>query len=232
MSAKKTAVLRKTAKAKTATETEPKFPYTTKPASLRKLLQEIPKKPKPPKYDLTLLKSWGFSDTNDHSVIRVMRSVGLLNDKNEPTDLYAQFMHLQSGAAALADPIKKVYAPLFLAAHEPYKESADSLRNLFNIHSGGSPGTLEQQIQTFKALCEFTTFNGAASSPLPGSTAPSMSPLVHPAGASLPPGMQPTVNINLHIHLPENKTRRDYENIIEDIGRYIFGRTIDGTSNE
>jgi hypothetical protein len=28
----------------------------------------------------------------------------------------------------------------------------------------------------------------------------------------------PIVNINLHIHLPENKSRRDYEDIIEDTG--------------
>lgn len=34
------------------------------------------------------------------------------------------------------------------------------------------------------------------------------------------------VHINLHIHLPENKTRRDYEAVIEDIGRYIFGRNL------
>jgi hypothetical protein len=45
----------------------------------------------------------------------------------------------------------------------------------------------------------------------------------NPGGAALAPS-QPIVNINLHIHLPENKSRRDYETIIEDIGRYIFGR--------
>jgi hypothetical protein len=67
-------------------ETTPKFPYTTKPASLRRLLKDIPKKPKPPKFDMDLLRSWGFSDKNDHSMLRVLKAVNLLNDKNEPTE--------------------------------------------------------------------------------------------------------------------------------------------------
>jgi hypothetical protein len=65
-----------------AAKTRPRFPYTTKPASLRRFLKEIPKKPRPPKFDMDLLKSWGFSDANDYSMLRVLKAVNLLNDKN------------------------------------------------------------------------------------------------------------------------------------------------------
>ena len=58
--------------ARKRSESKPKFPYTTKPASLRKLLQEIPRKPKPPKIDKELLLGWGYRDANDHSVVRVL----------------------------------------------------------------------------------------------------------------------------------------------------------------
>ena len=37
----------------------------------------------------------------------------------------------------------------------------------------------------------------------------------------------PPMQIDLHIHLPENKTTRDYEAIIQDIAKYIYGRQID-----
>ena len=30
------------------------------------------------------------------------------------------------------------------------------------------------------------------------------------------------VNINLHIHLPEGKSSRDYQYIIQDIAKYIY----------
>ncbi len=212
-------------------ETEPKFPYTTKPSSLRRFLQEIPKKPRPAKFDRALLRSWSFADANDHSVLRVLKAVDLLNEKNEPSELYAQYMHLQGGAAALAEPLRRIYAPLFQAAHQPYNESNEQLQNLFNIHSGGSDRTLEQQIQTFKALCENTIFDAkerpsatpSASSdtlPNPGTTATTAA-----TSHTSVNGQLGSVNINVHIHLPENKARRDYECIIEDIGKYIFGRS-------
>lgn len=212
----------------TGSATTPKFPYTTKPSSLRKLLQDIPKKPKPPKFDGGLLKSWGFPDNNDYTVLRVLKAVGLLNANSEPTDLYTQYMRIGVGPAALAEPIKKLYEPLFNASHAPFKESTEQLQNLFNIHSGGGARALDAQIQTFKALCENTSFEALSPAPFAASSvtgAPSAAPVSPVLGS-------PVVNINLHIHLPENKTRRDYEAIIEDIGRYIFGRTETGHSDE
>jgi|SRR3989304_2804683 len=167
-------------------------------------------------------QSWGYKDANDYSMLRVLKSVGLLNEKNEPTDLYLRYMNIQNGASVLADPIKKLYQPLFNASHAPYNESLDSLKNLFNIHSGGSEHTLDQQIQTFKALSDNTSFDGnnvvksPPTSPLNLANKQSTGQDVTQVG--------PAININLHIHLPENKTRRDYEYIIEDIARYIFGR--------
>ena len=203
---------------------EPKFPYTTKPNSLRKLLQEIPKKPRPPKYDRELLMGWGFRDTNDYTMIRVLKEVGMLNSSNEPTDIYSQFMSLQNGSTAMASRVKDVYRPLFNASHEPWKESSSTLQNLFNIHSGGSEGALQQQIQTFKVLTEFTSFgendSASISRPPGGEVSTSQAPLNPVSGFSNTAG----ININIHIHFPENKSRRDYECMIEDIGRYIFGR--------
>jgi len=229
MPAKKTAVVA-VQKGKKA-NTEPKFPYTTKPSSLRRLLQEIPKKPKPPKFDSELLKSWGFTDSNDYSVIRVLKAVGLLDSSNQPTPLYATYMQLDGGAAALGEPIKKVYAPMFHASHTPYKEPLEKLQNLFNIHSGGGERALDQQIQTFKALCESASFE-ASTEPAPAGVAQATlgGPTVGTPTVLDPAGS--VVHINLHIHLPENKSRRDYEAIIEDIGRYIFGKADQGHRDE
>lgn len=228
----KKVTIKKKAKARERAESKPTFPYTTKPASLRKLLQQIPKKPKPPKIDKGLLASWGYKDGNDYSMVRVLKAVDLLSDSNEPTEIYAQYMNLQGGATALAAPIRKIYEPLFHASHEPYNESPETLQNLFHINSGGSERSLEQQIQTFKALCENTSFDVSAQTEtqITGASQTSANP-INPAlqGSA---GVNPSVNINLHIHLPENKSRRDYEAIIEDIGRYIFGREDKGSGNE
>jgi uncharacterized protein DUF5343 len=222
MAIMKNALPKKEPRKNVRAETDPKFPYTTKPSSLRRLLQAIPSRPKPPKYDAALLRSWGFSDTNDYTVLRVLKAIGLLNASNEPTELYSKYMHLQGGATALAEPVKRIYEPLFNASHKPYAESPEQLKNLFNIHSGGSDRALEQQIQTFKALCENTIFDGAADPVV--ATGNGATATQRALGGVTPSLTGAGININVHIHLPENKSSRDYEAIIEDIGRYIFGR--------
>ena len=140
-------------------------------------------------------------------------------------------MHLEGGAAALSESIRRVYEPLFHASHTPYKESNEKLQNLFNIHSGGGERVLDQQIQTFKALCENTSFDseGQVSTLLPDMN---VSKSQATTTTAQPNAATPAVHINVHIHLPENKSRRDYEAIIEDIGRYIFGKTDSGRRDE
>ena len=203
---------------------EAKFPYTTKPASLRRLLKEIPKKPKPPKFDRDLLRSWGFGDSNDQTMLRVLKAVGLLNDRNEPTEIYSSFMNIDLGAKVLGPEIRRLYSPLFNASLAPYQESNEKLQNLFNIHSGGGDRSLEYQIQTFKALCENAVFDQGLASAATSSLAGAADTSGRAATGALGASSLPAVHINLHIHLPDNKTRRDYEDIIEDIGRYVFGR--------
>ena len=71
----------------------PVFPYTTEPKALRRLLAEIPKRPKPPKLDLAKLKSWDVSNNNNaRTAINVLKKIGLVNDGGAPTENYVEFM--------------------------------------------------------------------------------------------------------------------------------------------
>jgi hypothetical protein len=190
---------------------------------LRRFLGEVPKRPRPTVVDRQLLAAWTLSGSENYTIIRVLKAVNLLNERNEPTDTYAAFMRAGRGPAVLGQQIRQVYAPLFEAAHAPHREQADELRNLFNIHASGSAaGTIDLQIQTFKALCDFAAFDGAAAAATePGGAALAQSA----AGAA---GMResqvgPPIHIDLHIHLPPGKTSRDYQYIIQDIARYLYG---------
>src|SRR5262245_47129149 len=80
---------------------EPRYPYTVAPKSLRRILELIPERPKPPKINHSTLKTWGFRSHNDHSVLRVLKGVGLLSSSGEPTNSYADYMKPGTGAAAL-----------------------------------------------------------------------------------------------------------------------------------
>ncbi len=82
------------------------------------------------------------------------------------------------------------------------------------------------QVQTFKALCEHASFSGTTVS----TRAPAAADHAadgHGSSATRTTPQLPPVQVDLHIHLPENKTTRDYEAIIQDIAKYIYGRNIE-----
>jgi hypothetical protein len=196
------------------------FPYTQRPGGLRRFLAEVPKRPRPTKVNTELLASWGLTGGQNYTVVRVLKTVGLLNDNNEPNDNYVAFMRAGTGPAVLAQLVKRTYAPLFEASHQPYRESAENLRNLFHIHSGGA--TIELQIQTFKALCEFADFEAAEPSTM-AATSASNAAASTAVGLSATGGIGPTLHVDLHIHLPPGKSSREYQYIIQDIARYLYG---------
>src|SRR5438128_4127311 len=136
----------------------PKFPYATTPNALRKFLELVPNKPKPPKVNADLLRAWGLKNTNDQTLIRVLKALKLVSSNNEPTERYTEYMSPVTGPGLLAEAAREVWAPLFSSSHEPHREDDTTLRNYFNVHSGGSEGTIGLQIQTFKAVADHADF--------------------------------------------------------------------------
>lgn len=189
---------------------------------MRKFLAEVPKRPKPPKINKDLLASWGIKGNEAVTLIRVIKALGLIGAANEPTEHYTNFMRAGTGPSVLAQRIREVYKPLFEASLEPQKDAPDALRNLFNIHSGGAKTTMDYQIQTFKALSDNADFAGTSAqlSQAAGGSSPASSIQGRENGGSAVTAL--SVHIDLHIHLPENKTSRDYQYIIQDIARFIY----------
>jgi hypothetical protein len=202
---------------------KPAFPYTTEPKALRRLLAEIPKRPKPPKMTFETLKSWGVSkNTNSKTAIGVLKKIGLLGENAVPNGTYVEFMMTGTGPAVLAERLRATYKALFDNSLAPQTEPDEELKKLFHIHTGGGDDVMRLQIQTFKALADFANFDhktgtGTKTPPAAGAGKGNDNPELN-----LPP-----VQVALHIHLPENKTTRDYEAIIQDIAKYIYGRKVD-----
>lgn len=224
----------KTPRRRTHADTTPAFPYTTRPGALRKFLAEVPRRPRPAKINRELIASWGISNNEAASgIVRVLRDLGLTTSSNDPTDAYTAFMHAGTGPSILGQKIREVYAPLFGAALEPHKESSAALKNLFNIHSGGAAATIELQIQTFKALCDYADLTGTAAVPSGAATgSPSTTGVATSTAISSTVGGAPSIHIDLHIHLPENKSSRDYQYIMQDIAKFIFRSPDEGVPSD
>jgi hypothetical protein len=179
----------------------------------------IPDRPKPSKVNFAALKVWGFKNSNDATIISVLKKLDLLSSSGEPTSHYINFMQREGGAAALGNCIKTVYSALFESVKNPAKATNEDLRSFFNIYSGGGDKTIRLQIETFKALADHASFDGVIiSSPVQGAQSADM------AGGQ--EYSTPGVHIDLHIHLPENKTKSDYDAIFESIANHIYRKNL------
>jgi len=117
----------------------PKFPYTILPAVLKKLLKEIPKRPRPPKMTRETLKVWGVSASgNSDSAIRVLKKIGLLDESGQPKAEYALFMDPAKGPQVLGGLLGTTYKTLFETSLRPLDSSTEELKTFFNVHSGGA----------------------------------------------------------------------------------------------
>jgi hypothetical protein len=200
---------------------EPKYPYTLTPSSLRRFLDQVPTKPKPEKVTAPTLKAWGFKNTNDQSILRVLKALELLGSAGEPTTSYIEYMSRDKGPAALGRQIRKVYGALFTHVANPANAGQEELKNFFNTYGGGGERIVQLQIQTFKALAEHATFG--ASDPLDQAEEDDeQQPGLGQQTKRLRRGSDAAVRIDLHIHLPENKTKADYDSILESIAKHIY----------
>lgn len=199
-------------------KSQPKFPYTSAPADLKRLLQLIPQKPKPPKLVTSTVQTWGIKNSGVSPTINVLKEIGLLDPSGVPTADYAAYMASGTGGLALGKKIKERYSELFALQTNPENASNDELRNFFNIHSGGAEKTIDYQVKTFKALAEFASFDGTyVSEAAPSAVGASPARTATSVAA-------PQIHFDLHIHLPEGKNHSEYESIIRAISDHIVAK--------
>jgi hypothetical protein len=82
------------------------------------------------------------------------------------------------------------------------------------------------QVQTFKALCEYANFSAADIGNTLKDQGSGAGDTGDNSGGDGAKNKLPPIQIDLHIHLPEGKSTREYEAIIQDIAKYIYGRDI------
>ena len=85
------------------------------------------------------------------------------------------------------------------------------------------------QVQTFKAACDHADFKAPTSA---APVAAAIGVQAAPADPRTLASAGAAIHIDLHVHLPENKSRRHYEYIFEDIARYILGRDTGSDSGD
>jgi hypothetical protein len=202
--------------------------YTTAPATLRKVLAEIPKLGTPAKANSAWLASIGHSSGNAQSMLRVFKNVGLVAADGSPTELWPAFRGGDN--KALADGIRAGYAQLFGIYPDAHQKDTEALMSFFRTNTSLAQDAQRMCVQTFQALCSFADFSDTRETPAvprvpQAEGAKDESEVTTNRAKSTAPrsagGVGLTVNIQLQ--LPPSADGEVYDKLFEAMAKHLRG---------
>jgi hypothetical protein len=201
------------------------FPYAYSSTRLRELFVKIHQLGVPPKADHKWLSSIGFTSSNDRSILRTLKFLGLLDSAGGPTEAWRGYRGSDS-KRVLADSIRKGYQQIFTTYPDAYRRPDTELRSFFKTHSEAGEKAIGMTVSTFKTLCGLADFNGGGRD-IPALDTETVSSMRSPNGQAadsivhaIAPGM--SVNINIQLTLPESNDEQVYDNFFRALKKHLL----------
>lgn len=199
------------------------LPYLPTYKNLPILFEKIEKAKVPDAFTVRYLgDTFGLKSTNDRAMITLLKKLGFLDPSGRPTEEYARLKNSDLAKAAIADGIKRGYAPLYEANESAHDLPSDQLKGLVAQVSGTEEGMTRLIVGTFNALTKLADFSKSP----PSSSANNNQPKTEPKGEShLPPPQlpkfSPDFRFNIEVHLPSNGTEETYLNIFNALRKSL-----------
>jgi hypothetical protein len=201
------------------------FPYAQNAASLKKFLTvHIPSAGVPPKVTHQYLEAVGFKSSNDRSIIRVLRAIGLVEESGVPTASWQQMRDRNRAGTVMAKAVSLAYAPLFATFPNAQDKDPESLKGWFSANTKHGQSALRLIVSTFKALCDVADFGpqteGAA---VPSNVSELRTPVGVPAAVASSSAMViPSININIQLHLPATDDSAVWESLFASMKKHLL----------
>lgn len=178
-----------------------------------------------------LYDTLGLKSNTDRPLITLLKTLGFLDSSGKPTPTYDALKGAKKIAGqAVANGIRRGYAPLFAANENANKLDQSELKGLVAQVAGSDTNTTAKIVGTLKALLKIADFSEA---PLQEddsgdksddeSTNENDSGEIDSGAAEMLKfqGMNPQFHYNIQVHLPTNGSEETYMNIFNAI-RKVF----------
>lgn len=168
----------------------------------------------------------GLKGTNDRNLINMLKKLGFLDASGRPTGTYGLLKNKDVAGAAIADGLRKAYAPLFEANEKAHELPLEQLKGLVSQITGTDSKGASSIAYTFNAIAKNADFTRASS--LTGDQSNiEAKPEINgdeklsnvPVPLMAPNGFRSDFYFNIQIHLPTNGTEETYLNIFNALRR-------------
>jgi len=187
--------------------------YTTVPGRIPELMEKIRSVGIPDRVTRTWLQLIGFKSSNDRTLINVLKFIGFINERGNPTDTWRRYRGADH-ALVLAESIRNSYSEIFQTFEAPSRLSTNELKDFFRVETGSAEGTVSKMVDTFKALCQVADFR---STPIEG-------PLREKSEET---GLRisrdgKNVSVNINVNLPVTEDEAVYERIFSALKKHLL----------
>lgn len=134
------------------------YPYMLSNNKISQIIERIQTAARPPKFTIEVLRSLGFTSTNDRAFIPLAKKLGFLHDDGTPTALYDQLRDKTSTKTILATQIKLLFSELYAINMEIHKATESEIKGAIGRVTGKDEDGVARIYNTFKALCNIADF--------------------------------------------------------------------------
>ena len=199
------------------------LPYLPTYKNLPLLFEKIEKAKVPDAFTVRYLSdTFGLKSTNDRALIPLLKKLGFLDASGKPTEEYARLKNKDLAKAAIADGIKRGYAPLYEANENAHELNSDQLKGLVAQVSGTEEGMTRLIAGTYNALVKLADFTASVVSTVEVGQPEGKPKSEGPSNPLQPPvKFTPEFRFNIEIHLPSNGTEDTYLNIFNALRKAL-----------
>lgn len=136
-------------------------PRMSSAKNLHAILDKIQKAAVPEAFGITFLKDMGFTSSNDRTVIKVLKFLGMLDSAGRPQSVYRDFMDHTKSKGVLANAMRSAYDDLFKSDKSAQTRSYSDLKGWFKTKTGAGEKVAEKMATTFKSLASYADWDVA-----------------------------------------------------------------------
>lgn len=193
-------------------------PYMPSVKNLHKILDKIQHAAVPEAFTYEFLRDLGFSNSNDRSILKILKYLGFLDASGRPQSSYRDFVDHTKTKHTLAERIQVAFDDLYTSNKKAHEKTVDEMKGWFKSKTGKGDAVALKIASTFKFLAQYADFSKAKThAPPPHSelakTAPqepTKSPLTPIYGES-----KFGLVYRLEIHLPDTQNIETYRAIFK-----------------
>jgi len=170
------------------------------------------------------LKDLGFTSTNFHAVIPLLKTLGFLAPDGSPTVRYHAYRDHSQSRTVLGQALREAYSDLFTIKSNPTQADRALIEGKFKSAHNTSERMAQLMASTFYSLLALADLNTPLVKPSvePKTDIKSEAPSTTQHQAQLPALHRPTLHYNIQIHLPATKDVEVFNAIFKSLREHLL----------